>query len=100
MSDNHHTLSWKTYLNVLIALLFLTAVTVTAAQVDFGAFNGLIAMLIASIKGVLVLLYFMHLKYEDRIYPVVFGSGVFFVIILFLLIKVDVATRVLEINTL
>ena len=100
MSDNHHTVSWKIYLNVLAVLLCLTAVTVAAAQMDFGAFNGLIAMLIASIKGALVLLYFMHLKYEDRIYPVVFGSGVFFVIILFLLIKVDMATRVLEINTL
>ena len=95
-SANHHTVSFRTYLNVLLALLVLTVVTVAAAQVDFGAWNGLIAMLIAAVKGALVLLYFMHLKYDDKIYWAVLGSGVFFVIILFLFSKIDTATRVME----
>ena len=99
MSENH-TVSFKIYLNILVLLLALTVVTVAVAQFDFGAWNTFIAMFIASIKGALVLLYFMHLKYDDKFYWVVFGSGVFFVIILFLLVKVDVATRVLEVNTL
>ena len=99
MSENH-TLGFKTYLTVLTALLFLTVITVAVAQWDFGAWNTFIAMFIASVKGALVLLYFMHLKYEDKLYWVVFGSGVFFVIVLFFLTKVDVITRVLETNTL
>ena len=99
MSENH-TIGFKTYLNILTALLILTAVTVGVAQFDFGAWNTFIAMLIASVKGALVLLYFMHLKYDDKFYWAVFGSGIFFVIILYLLVKVDVATRVLELNTL
>lgn len=99
MSENH-TIPFKTYLSVLIALLILTVVTVAAAQVDFGAWNTFIAMFIASVKGALVLLYFMHLKYDDKLYWVVFGSGVFFVILLFLLTKVDIITRALEVNTL
>lgn len=101
MSGDNHTVSFKTYLNILLALLFLTAVTVAVAQIDFGWFNAFIAMLIATIKGALVLLYFMHLKYDDdKFYWVIFGSGVFMVILLFILSKVDIATRVLEVNTL
>lgn len=99
MSQNH-TIGFKTYLNVLILLLILTVITVSVAQLDFGAWNTFIAMFIASVKGALVLLYFMHLKYDDKFYWVVFGSGIFFVILLFLLVKVDIATRVLEMNTL
>lgn len=99
MSENH-TVPFRTYLNVLLALLVLTVVTVAVAQVDFGALNAFIAMLIASVKGALVLLYFMHLKYDDKFYWVVFGSSVFFVIVLFFLVKIDVITRILEVNTL
>ena len=99
MKENH-TVSYKIYLNILAVLLFLTIVTVAVAQVDFGPWNVFIAMLIASVKGALVLLFFMHLKYEDKLYWVVFGSGVFFVVLLFFLTKIDMITRVLEVNTL
>ena len=98
--SQEHTIGFKVYLRVLIILLGLTALTVAASLVDFGMFNAFIAMLIATIKGALVLLYFMHLKYDDKFYWVIFGSSVFFVILFFLLAKIDVATRVLEINTL
>ena len=99
MSENH-VLSFKTYLNILLILLFLTFVTVAVAQVDFGWFNAFIAMFIATIKATLVLLYFMHLKYDDKFYWVIFGSGVFMVTLLFFLVKIDVVTRILEVNTL
>ena len=96
MAGDHH-IPIKTYLLVLTGLLALTVVTVAVSRWDFGAFNGLIAMLIASIKGGLVLWYFMHLKMGGgKLYGAIFGLSVFFVLILFLLIKADVATRVLE----
>jgi len=95
MSENH-TVPFKTYLSVLIALLILTVVTVAVAQVDFGAWNAFIAMFIASVKGALVLLYFMHLKYDDKSYLVIFLVGVFFIAIIFLFSSFDIVTRVLE----
>ena len=95
MSKNH-IVPFKTYLWVLISLLFLTVVTVGAAQIDFGAFNAFLAMLIATLKAALVLLYFMHLKYDDKIYWLVFGSAVFFVIVLFFFSKLDIITRVIQ----
>ena len=95
MSHDHaHGPGFKAYLNVLIILLILTAATVGIAQIDFGALNALIAMLIASVKGALVLLYFMHLKYDDKLYWAIFGSSVFFVILLFFFSKLDIMTRV------
>ena len=94
--SNTHTIGFKTYFFVLVALLIFTAITVGVAQIDFGAFNAFFAMLIATVKASLVLLYFMHLKYENKIYWVVFGSAVFFVGLLFLFSKLDILTRVLQ----
>lgn len=62
-----HEVSYKTYVAVAVALIILTAITVWASKIDFGApaINIVIAMAIASIKASLVALWFMHLKYED-----------------------------------
>lgn len=62
-----HTQSKAVYLIVLMILLVLTVVTVAAAQINFGSWNIVVALLIASVKAILVLLYFMHLKFEDAI---------------------------------
>ena len=52
---------------VWVALLALTALTITAAQLHLGAFSMLANLLIASSKASLVLWFFMHLKYEARL---------------------------------
>lgn len=62
-----HIVPRKTYLTILIALLILTAITVAVARVDFGNWNLVVAMLVASIKAGLVTLFFMHLKYESPV---------------------------------
>ncbi|PIR23253.1 MAG: hypothetical protein COV44_03875 [Deltaproteobacteria bacterium CG11_big_fil_rev_8_21_14_0_20_45_16] len=83
MSDSdhgkHHILSNKTSLTVLLLLLVFTIFTVAIAQVHFGSLNFPIAMLIASIKAILVMLFFMGLKWdnnENRAF--FFGSFLFF----------------------
>ena len=95
MSQNH-SVSFKTYLNVLLALLVLTVITVGVAQVDFGRLNTVFAMFVATVKAGLVLMYFMHLKYEEKIYRLIFGSAVFFVIVLYLFSELDIITRVIQ----
>jgi len=73
MSSNEHTehhlghiVPFKVYLNIFIALIVLTVVTVLVSQtVDLGKWNILLAMIIATAKALLVILYFMHLKFED-----------------------------------
>ena len=66
-SHHPHTIEKSTYLKILIALIVLTAITVAVSRVDFGVWNLVVAMLVASIKAGLVTLFFMHLKYENKV---------------------------------
>lgn len=68
-----HVASLRVLLTVLGALIFLTVITVLAAKVDFGgrAINLTVAMLIATIKVSLVVLYFMHLRYDRLFHSVI-----------------------------
>ena len=79
--DHHHGISHVASIKVLIGtggtLLFLTVVTVMATRIDFGAnINLAIAMAIAVIKATLVVLFFMHLKYDKLFHSVVFVSAI------------------------
>lgn len=95
MQDKHHPhiLTYKTQALVLAALLVMTAVTVGASLIDLGAFNVWIALFIASIKGSLVLMFFMHLKYESRVLIISFLGTLFFLSIMISFTFWDVAFR-------
>jgi len=57
----------KTYFNVLLALAVLTLITVAISRVHFGRVGNIgVGLLIATVKASLVVLFFMHLKYEQR----------------------------------
>src|SRR5690348_9924950 len=81
--DHHddHGLSHVAPIKVLVAtggtLLILTLVTVLATKIDFGAnINLAIAMVIAVTKATLVVLFFMHLRYDRLFHSVVFVSAI------------------------
>jgi len=46
--------------------MILTAITVGVSRLDFGTWNIVVAMVIASIKAMLVAVIFMHLNHEDK----------------------------------
>jgi len=78
--DDHHGISHVAAARVLLAtggtLLFLTLVTVLATKIDFGAnINLAVAMVIAVTKATLVILFFMHLRYDKLFHSVVFVSA-------------------------
>lgn len=62
---HHHVMSLKTLAAVLATLLFLTWLTVAATWVDVGGWNVAIALVIAATKASLVVLFFMHMKYDN-----------------------------------
>ena len=66
-TEEHHTGGLKGYAAVCLALFVLTGITVYVAKFDFGDLNIVVAMVIASIKASIVALYFMHLKFEDKL---------------------------------
>ncbi len=96
MSEKHLILPFSLYTRVLYILLALTVLTVAVAQVDFGLLNAFIAMGIATAKAALVLLFFMHLKYDNKLFFVIFLTGVFFLLIILLFCEFDIMTRVPE----
>ena len=65
--DSPHIIPVAVFKAVLGALLVLTVVTVWVARINFGAMNLVIAMLVASVKASLVIYFFMHGKYENKI---------------------------------
>ena len=79
--DDHHGISHVASMKVLLGtgstLLLLTLVTVGATRLDFGANINLgIAMAIAVLKATLVILFFMHLKYDRLFHTVIFVSAI------------------------
>jgi cytochrome c oxidase subunit IV len=64
--EPHHIVSYATQLRVWIALMVLTAATVSVSRLELGAWHVWAALLIASVKSALVIAFFMHMKYENR----------------------------------
>ena len=60
-------MAYARYVYIWVALLVLTAITVTTASLNFGRAGILVVLAIAAIKSTLVLLYFMHLRSEKRL---------------------------------
>ena len=67
-SESHHLVPYRTYVHVWIALVVLTAVTVGAAFTNLKHLAIFTALLIATVKGSLVVLYFMHIRFERRLF--------------------------------
>ena len=94
MDNTHeHILSFKQLGGVLAILLALTAVTILVSTIDLGVLNVWVALLIASFKSSFVLLYFMHLKFENKLFIGTFLVTVFFVAILIGFLFWDIAFR-------
>jgi len=92
--EEHTTHSQGFYLAIGAILLVLTATTVGAAFVNLGPFNPILALLIATIKATLVVLFFMHVKgASEKLTGAVVVSGFFFLAILISLSLADYMTR-------
>ncbi len=81
------------YVSVFAALVALTAITVAVSYVDLGPASVVVALAIASLKALLVLLFFMHLRESSGLTWVVALGGFFWLGILIALTMSDVLTR-------
>ena len=89
----HHIVSPKVYVVIFLTLLALTSLTVGASFIEMGIFNPIIALGIAVIKAVLVVLFFMHVKYSTKLTKLTVGAGVFTFFILIGMTLADYFTR-------
>jgi cytochrome c oxidase subunit IV len=91
MSD--HVVPRGVYFAVFGALLVLTSVTVFVAFFDLGPLNTIAAISIACTKALLVVLYFMHVRYGGSLVRVVIGASILWIVILLVLLMGDYASR-------
>lgn len=82
----------KTYAMVLVGLLIMTVVTVGAAYIDFGPWNTVVAIGIATVKASLVALFFMQLRF-DKFNAIIFVGGLLFLAIFLIWTLFDLSTR-------
>jgi len=92
-ANEHHIVQPKTYAAIFLALLLGTAITVSVAFLNLGPFNDLIAMTVACTKTLLVVLYFMHLRYSPNLTKLVAAAGFLWLGILIVLTIADFWTR-------
>jgi cytochrome c oxidase subunit IV len=91
---SEHVSSLKLYIGIWIVLLIGTGLTVAVAKIPLGPFNAIVALSIATIKGTLVVLFFMHVKYtHEKLTRVVIISALFWLLILLALSMADYTTR-------
>jgi cytochrome c oxidase subunit 4 len=89
----HHIVTPVQYSMVFTALLVGTALTVIAAKIDLGVFNPVIALAIACTKAVIVILFFMHVKYQSKLVKLTVTAGFFTFLVLITMTLSDYVSR-------
>jgi cytochrome c oxidase subunit 4 len=100
--EEHHGPTVKMYFGIFFALSALTIATVLAAKFDFapmlgvamgGFVNNAVALGIACTKATLVVLFFMHVKYENKLVGLAVVASVIWLAFLILITISDYLTR-------
>jgi cytochrome c oxidase subunit 4 len=89
----HHIVPKKIYFAVFAALIALTWLTAFVSTVDLGRLNLVVALSIALFKASLVILFFMHMFYANRLTRMVLFSGIYWLILVLLIVMIDIWTR-------
>lgn len=87
--EKQHIVPLKTYLIILGILLALTFLSVAITQIDLGSFGVFGALLFASVKTGLIVFYFMHLKFENKMYSIFAGLVLLTFIVVIILTFLD-----------
>jgi len=90
---HNHSLSFKAYIFIWVALIELTILSVAAATVDFKALAVGVALFIAIIKSTIVGAYFMHLKFDSKIITVMVLITLFVFLTFIILTFIDYGFR-------
>jgi cytochrome c oxidase subunit 4 len=90
---SQHIMPVRTNVQIFVILLVLLVATVVAAYLPLGALHFPIAMTIAVAKAVLIVLFFMHLRYSHRLTAVVSVAGFLWLGIMLALTLSDYLSR-------
>lgn len=89
----HHVIPIRVYLAIFALLMVFTGITTAIAFVDLGPLNNVIMLTIAITKATLVILYFMHVRYSDKVVWLLAGSGFLWLAMMIVITMSDIMTR-------
>jgi cytochrome c oxidase subunit 4 len=93
-SEYHpHVISVQTNLIVFAALMLLLVLTIGVSYLDLGSLGLVIALLIATVKAVLIMLYFMHVRYGSKLQWLFSGAAFFWLALMILITLADYLSR-------
>lgn len=88
-----HIIDYRTYIMVWLGLLAFTLISVAASGIGIGGLNVIAPLLIAALKALLVLSFFMHLKYEVASLKIMLAAAVIILAIIIGFTFLDVSFR-------
>src|SRR5882724_2672139 len=91
--SQHHISPLSTYISVFLILMVCTTVTVVVSRIHLGPLNLVVAIGIALTKAVIVILYFMHVKWSHRLIKIVVSGALLWLVILLILTWSDYVSR-------
>jgi cytochrome c oxidase subunit IV len=89
----HHIIPYRTQIYVLLGLLVLTAISVAVTSVQLGPLTVTVALVLAASKAFIVLLYFMHLKFDNLLYTILLILTLFAIISIIIITFLDYLFR-------
>jgi cytochrome c oxidase subunit 4 len=92
MEKKNHT-PFSTYIMIWFGLVMLTGITVTVAMLKLGSLSIFGAIAIATVKSTLVVLFFMHIKYEDKVFKAMLWLAIVVLAVIMLLTFADTVYR-------
>lgn len=91
--ETPHVTSYKTIVFVLLALLVLTGISVALTSLELGPWNTAAALIVASLKALIVLIWFMHLKFEDWLFSLLTAATFALIVLVIIVTFFDYSYR-------
>ena len=90
---SHTIVPTKIHVTIFVSLMVLLGITIGVAYIDLGRFNLAAAMAVSVAKTLLIVTFFMHLRYGRKLTWVFAGAGFFWLAIMLVFAMCDYATR-------
>jgi len=78
-----HEVTEKQYIFIALFLVVLTAIEIAISYLDTGAFMVPLLLILMAVKFLTVVGYFMHLKFDNRLFGLMFYTGLGLAILLY-----------------
>lgn len=93
--EKHYIIPYKFHFGIWLGLIILTGMTVaiSVTGINLIAFSVITALFIASAKAFVVVNYFMHLKYDNKLLKILVGIVMLLFIVFIALTAIDYLTR-------